>query len=511
MAIQISNGLRKKLPEDERAGIEKALFDKSGGVCFLCAQNIIEASEKLVADHHIPEAEGGETALENLNLVHEHCNSFKRNHPTVNVRPYLKLEGKIRSKGGFLKYGEAVALLDIEPKPVDLVIKGKSVEITTSDKVLRKYPVFSETNKDCTYQFCFCELPAAAIFNDEECQPRTVKVQHLWQIYSDINHNPLHEAPACRLKKKDGGLQTYELALFDGQHKALSFWVAGRETVTVKLYLDLTKEQAVRLVNSVQSKIKKLPLSPFELSAKMADEWKERAGKYETAVGTNAASEAGFLKWVESDERSRAKAALEDAILETIVQDERLDFTKLVARPGEAKEDAKLTEAAFRNKVIKPLVHMTPLTEFFTDSQKSRERELNNVVKILNILYTKAFSIVPPSPQEEIRAKRLMYQSSINFTTGMLRQLIGHRLASAAPRQLLDKEPNAEQWAIIETDVVRFLAHPVWTALFDSGAKMRAIQDALTKNQDAANAFGAVGMKLGYIVGVDTLDANWNS
>jgi hypothetical protein len=275
--------------------------------------------------------------------------------------------------------------------------------------------------------------------------------------------------------------------------------------------LDLTREQAVRLVNSVQSKIKKLPLSPFELSAKMADEWQERVGKYEAAVGTNAASEAGFLRWVDPDERTRARAALEDAILENIVQDTRLDFMKLVSKPGEAKDAVKLTEAAFRNKVLKPLVHMAALPEFFSDSQKSRERELNNVVTILNVLYTKAFAIANISPQEKIRAKRLMYQSSINFTAGLLRQLMGYRLASAPPRQLLDKEPDAAQWALIEADIARFLSHPVWTAGFDTSAKMKAVQDALSKNQDANNAFGAVGLKLGYIVGVDQLDPNWNS
>lgn len=510
MAILISNTLKKKLPENEREGFEKALFDKSGGLCFLCGQKLIEATEKLVADHDIPESASGETSLANLNLVHERCNSFKRAHPTVDVRPYLKLTEKIRLKGGFLKYDEAVSLLGVEPKPSDVVVKGKTVEITTPDGVCRKSPIFSETNKEGTFKFTFCELPVDAIFNDEECQPRTVKVQHLWQIYSDINRNPLHEAPACRLLKIEGSQQSFELSLFDGQHKALSFWVAGRDSVAVKIYLDLTKEQAVRLVNSVQSKIKKLPLSPFELSAKMADEWQERVAKYEAAVGTSEASEAGFLKWVEPDERSRAKSALEDAILENIVQDERLDFKKLVAKPGESKEPGKLTEAAFRNKVLKPLVHMSALSENFSDSQKSRERELNNVIKLLNILYSKAFGIAQPSAQDEIRIKRLIYQSAINFSAAMLRQLFGHRLASASPRQLLDKEPDAAQWVTIEEDITRYLAHPVWTASFDSGQKMKAVQDALSKNQDAAQSFGAVGLKLGYIVGVDQLDPSWN-
>lgn len=510
MAIQISTILKNKLPPTERVNIEEVLLQKSAGLCFLCGEKIIEATEKLVADHDLPESEGGATDVANLNLVHEHCNSFKRSHPTVDVRPYLKLTAKIRAKGGFLKYDEAAELLGILPKPVDLVEKQKIAEITTPDGVTHKCPIYSETNKEGTFKFCFCDLPANVIFNDDECQPRTVKVLHLWQIYSDINRNPLHEAPACRLKKIQGQQQSYQLVLFDGQHKTLSFWVAGRKSVVVKVYLDLEKEQAVRLINSIQSKIKKLPLSPFELAAKMADEWQERVAKYEDKVGTDVASEAGFLKWVNTDERTRAKSALEEAILENIAQDALLQLKQLVAKPGAIKDGGKITESAFRNKVLKPLVHMAPLSDFFIQSQKSRERERNNVVAVLNVLYTKAFGIASPSPQEEMRAKRLIYQSAINFTATMLRQIIGHRMASAAPRQLLDKEPDAAMWTTIEGDVARYLSHPVWVTPFDSGAKMKAIQDALSKNQDAAQAFGAVGLKLGYVVGVDKLDPNWN-
>lgn len=510
MPISISAALKKKLPEPERAGIEAALIDKSAGLCFLCGQKIIESTEKLVADHDIPEVDHGPTQLSNLNLVHEHCNSFKRSHPTIDVRPYLKLTEKIRAKGGFLKYDEAVSLLGIKPNPVDLIIKGKAVEITTADGTTHKHQIFTETNKEGTYKFTFIELPADAIFNDDECQPRTVKVNHLWQIYNDINRNPLHEAPACRLIKVDNSQQSYRLALFDGQHKALSFWVAGRPAVVAKVYLDLQKEQAVRLVNSVQSKIKKLPLSPFELAAKMAEEWQERVSKYESDVGTDDASEAGFLKWVEKDERSRAKSALEDAILEDISQDPTFQLPRLVAKSGGAKETGKLTEAVFRNKVLKPLVHMTALTDSFMESQKCREREHNNIVKVLNILYSKVFDVAQPSPQEEARARRLTYQSAINFTAGMLRELVGYRLASSAPRQMLDKEPDAELWTQIEADITRFLNHPVWTAALDKNSKLKAVQDAFSKNQDAVQAFGNVGLKLGYVVGIDKLNEFWD-
>ena len=92
----------------------------------------------------------------------------------------------------------------------------------------------------------------------------------------------------------------------------------GRTSVTAKVYLDMTTAQANELVNSIQAKIKKLPLSPFELAGKMADEWENKFTEYEEAVGTSAVSEAGFLAWLPQTERARGKAALQSALVQNV-------------------------------------------------------------------------------------------------------------------------------------------------------------------------------------------------
>jgi hypothetical protein len=298
MAIKISSSLLKKLPQAKQESKEdftKRLWVKSGEKCFLCGGQLLEASKEIEADHDIPEAEGGKTELSNLNLTHSNCNSFKRSHPTVDVRPYLKVLQKINSSGGFLKYDQAAALLGIIPKKTAINIEDGKAKFTLPDGAVAEGYIMEEKNKSGILKFCFIEATPEAIFNDDECQPRTIKPQHLWQLYSDVSRNPLHEQPACRIVRDDKSVNLYWLKMFDGQHKTLSFWISGRPKIAIKVYLDLTKDAAVRLVNSVQSKIKKLPLSPFELSAKMAEEWQQRIAEYEGSEGTENASEAGFI------------------------------------------------------------------------------------------------------------------------------------------------------------------------------------------------------------------------
>ena len=80
--------------------------------------------------------------------------------------------------------------------------------------------------------------------------------------------------------------------MFDGQHKTVANWLMGRDTVVAKIYLNLEEVQAIELVNSIQAKIKKLPLSAFELAAKMSDEWQTHWQRYELG-GNRARVRAG--------------------------------------------------------------------------------------------------------------------------------------------------------------------------------------------------------------------------
>lgn len=511
MAIKISKELRSKLPDSEKNEIEKLLIAKSGGSCFLCAMPINESGEDVVADHDIPEAEGGKTELKNLNLVHTSCNSFKRNHTTVDVRPFLKLERLVTKAGGFLKYNEAAQLLGFIPKSVEIIERETSVIINFADGVSLPYPVFSEKNKEGTFKYCYVELKPEYIFNDDECQPRSIKLQHLWQIYNDINRNPLHEAPACRIVRDDASVNLFKALLFDGQHKTLAFWIAGKSSIVVKVYLNLSRNAAIKLVNSVQSKIKKLPLSPFELAAKMSEEWQDRVQSYENAIPGDKTSEDGYLKWVDKDERSRAKSAFVDALFQNIIDSDHLEFKAIVLKQGQKpSSDFTINETTFKNKILKNLLHTDPLKINFTESAKLRVREKETIIELLNRFYRKAFKPgEQQTPQDIIRLERLLYQASLSYVFSTIKNVIGNWQQTTDGKELFGREITSERWEEIDAAIQRIVDHPVWTTKFEHSNKLRNIKDALSKNQNAATAFEAVRLEPGYVSGMDKLQARW--
>ena len=89
--IQISNSIKGKIKNNDnfKNNIVEILKQKSGGKCFLCKKPFNYASDLIHADHDTPEADGGETDEENLNLVHASCNKFKSANSTFQIKRFL--------------------------------------------------------------------------------------------------------------------------------------------------------------------------------------------------------------------------------------------------------------------------------------------------------------------------------------------------------------------------------------------------------------------------------------
>jgi hypothetical protein len=498
--IHISKSLIAKLPPGERADIEDALWEKSGGICFLCEEPLQRASESIEADHNVPEDEDGPTEVANLNLAHVECNRAKRNAKTVPVRPYLKLKAYVRKRGPRLKYDGLLEHFGIEPQPVVVDRVGGEAHFELPDGSTERVLVYSESNAAGTQEYCFVSLPRNAIFNDDQVQPRSIRETHVWSIYSDLQSNPLHEPPGCRLVP-DG--HSNRILMFDGQHKTVATWMMGRERIVSKVYFSLERTRANQLVNSIQSRIPKLPLSPFELAAKMEQEWRDKLDEYESQVGHDEASEAGFFKWLAANERPRGKAAFKEALIQTQLGNPDLRLRQYVRSTGEkGPADALvINEPTLKNKVLGRLINFEPSPLQGEEFAAYRATEAANVAFLLNAL-TNAV-LLPRGEEPEltaaqvVAAKRMLYQSALQYVSDLLLKAFRHVTMqdSLGAARLSD-----EQRASLESFVDRLSAHPVWTADFGKDERMTAVKNALDKNQDARRSFEAVALDLSYLV-----------
>jgi len=284
-AIASANGISKDAVED-------ILKDKSGGNCYLCDGQFNYASDDIEVDHDVPVDAGGGDALSNLNLSHAECNRFKKAQGSKDVRNLLRFKRFYNEKGGALDYTGALQFFKVTPHESVFEEKKGEAIFHYANGAKFSAPIYEGKHNGSIYKYCFVPAPIDAIFNDDECQPRLIKMNHAFSIATDLAENPLHEPPACRLQLLAGDGRCRVL-LFDGQHKALANWLRFEKSIVFKIYLNMSREQATGLINSIQSKIKKLPLTPFELAAKLSDEYSDKLARYEEMVGAEACSEDG--------------------------------------------------------------------------------------------------------------------------------------------------------------------------------------------------------------------------
>jgi len=515
MPINISKSLIAKLPKSEQKGIERALKSKSNNKCFLCEAKFNYASESIIADHDIPEVDDGPTEQKNLNLAHSKCNSMKRSNKSVEVRPYLKLQAFLASKNYLVKYGDTLEHFKIEPKSSHVEISDSKVEFQLPDNTVQTVAIFEESNEKSKFKYCFVEVPRNALINDDDVQPRNIKQNQIWALYTDIQVNPLHEPPSCRLiQDSKSASDMYKLALFDGQHKTVASWMNDRKKIVVKVYFDLTQDQANYLVNSIQAKIKKLPLSPFELSAKLADEWKSRLEDYQLAISDpKLMSEAGFIDWLPNAERKRALTAFEAALIQNLVDQDNFAFNKYVKWAGRPLTATTLiTESVLKTKILKPLLLTKPLEEPVTTGEKTRDREMRNIIFALETLVELAFDDEnqPFSDKQIERRKRMVYQASLLKISDLIRGVYGNVLVNDPNKEMSQRDLDEKQKDRIRNAIRNIVEHPVWWSDYSISPKMQAVEESLTKNQNYDRAFDNVGLRLGYAVDVDPLASDWH-
>jgi HNH endonuclease len=507
MPIVISKAFKKKIADAnsiESDKVEDRLWTKSGELCHLCDGELNRTADQIHIDHDKPENDGGSAEFDNLHLAHASCNKFKADHRSIDVRPFLKFKRFHQEHEGSLNFSEAQEYFGVKPKPVVIERKGKTATFHLPDGTKPSAAVFAENVSGKSIEYCFVDLPLTALWNDEDVQPRKIKINHLFLIASDLRTNPLHEQPTCRLIST--GAQ-WKLALFDGQHKALAKALNGNLATTYKVYLDLNREQATTLVNSIQAKIKKLPLTPFELVAKMSDELRDRFAAYESEVGTGV-SEAGFVEWTPASERTRAKSEISSAVIDEFLKSGDVQITELIQGHPDASSQLPLVrESAFQNKFLKQLLHCTPLPKQFSGEElrEARQRERVNLTRALNLFFDNAFAPTKEgaSQLQKDAAKRMTYQASLEYIAELLRKIILIRVVPTTEELAFVEKPISEkQWTQIGKDIKRLCTHPIWTAKLDASPKTRAVKDALEKNTGARQAFAAMGLTPGYCVGI---------
>ena len=519
MPYKINKRFIKELPEGEKhygtvEELGEYLYRGQSGACALCQDEMIKAAEApaeaMVVDHDLPEIRGGKIELSNIQLVHNVCNSVKSDLTTSEVKPYCRFRRHLMKLKGSPQYGDVLKHFDIKLSRTEVDIKPNTMIWVFGDKSKEhsKISIDSSVHREKTHRFTYVEIPKNTLWNDEEVQPRSIYDKQIRDIFHDLIQNPLHEPPSCRLSEKDSdGLR--KILMFDGQHKTICYWLHGNEKIVVKVYLDITRDEATYLVNSVQSKIGKLKLSVFELASKMEQEYQDKLAVYLRSCGESGTepSENGFITWTPAVDQPRTRDALKEALFISVLEHDDFHFKHFVRPSGERKkkDDIRITQIQMKKKVFNELCTQKPLEQPFTDSETLRQIEVNNIIWLTNCLVDRLADPDPAGINGELSAAQVTARTRfftgaiLKFTSGLVQQMyyyVKMRRGDRGGGMFLELDDNEKE--ILEEAIETLCSHDAWTCDWDENDEMKALKIAVDENRFVDEGYEGVAMDLAY-------------
>jgi hypothetical protein len=305
--------------------------------------------------------------------------------------------------------------------------------------------------------------------------------------------------------------------MFDGQHKTIASWMRDYEVVTIKLYLDMTAKKANELVISIQSRIKKLSLTPFESALKMSEEWQARIAVYvdDMKKTGGVATESGYIGWLPpGPQRNHGKTALKNALLQQVLDIDDFKLSVFVETPGLTTLKTGLKESMLKSRFLEKLLVTTPLDEPIERSDADRQQAVGNIVWMSNLFLDVLFDDSGGDIPEEVlkrKRERFFNQNTLEQVADLMRTIFV-RATQIEEGANLSVELSESQRAKIEEQVLRLASHPWWTAEWERDNFMRALLQANQKNQDRKKAFGGIAFDLGYALMGDeypVFDERW--
>jgi hypothetical protein len=517
MSIKISNKIKNEIIDDhEKTNLESLLIQKAAGKCFLCKGVLDSSTQDIEADHDIPVSSGGKSSLQNLNLAHLECNRFKRANPSVQVKKFLPLKKfiEINPDANYDIIGKD--FFNINPNAVVITKQSKSISFRVGTSEIKNIPVYNEPvpSRNKSIEYCFVQIPISWIFNDV-VQPRPIKSNHVFNLFQDLHMNPLHEPVGARLENVQIEGEN-KILMFDGQHKAVAKVLIDADVSTyhatqidLKLYLNLSQQEATHLVNSIQSKIIKLGLTKSEFAKKMGNEWQNAFTDYEKRCQDQniSPSENGFINDAAPEQRKRRKEALIQARLSQLIEARDIGESELKIFSLTRTEDKllEIKETTLFTKLLQKLLTVNPLNADLDNDDSIRSTERQNIRAILDVIYEELF--VESSTLTKEKISQLKSQSSLSLIVDYTKLFLASTL-------MVDKNEvffHNKVATLVERYrkfIICYKQHPIWdyANITTKTQKVERFYNYLKQNQSLVEVAKSISLTQGYCAGMEQLN-----
>ncbi|MGM0366086.1 MAG: HNH endonuclease [Actinomycetota bacterium] len=372
-----------------------------------------------------------------------------------------KLNDVLREKLGESSFGQAVQVKFNE--------RGMNLDIRLGQKE-QCLPV--SVCPSTGYHYFYIVLPARYINNDLELQPRPLEMKRMWELYRHLMLHSQLTPSICRLVDS-------RIMLFDGQHKTAAQVWAGRDEIECKVYID-PQVKVLKETNLVaHDKLRQMPFFSSVLINKWADLFSEQWQEYLDTGGMK--SEAGFVSFLVKRGRKRAEALnmVISNIYDSILEDEGNRFSKYISEYSQSA--SLLTLGKLKQSIFKKFIAKPPLKINIEESDRLREHERKNVVKLLNILAETT------TANGGHKTDNIYLNGALKAWSTLLRDTIAQILGlydDSERKKIFLRNISMEDWDIIGDKIGKLFEHRLW-----SDSSERTIESLKNSREDEVMDF----------------------
>ena len=384
------------LSKEEYTKFSTKLWQMQNSQCFICEENIdLELNETNI-DHIKPLANKGKDTEENLALTHASCNKSKQDanlHIAKSLQKLKKIQWESHGETG-----KPATLKDVLKffggSKFELRLKCQKDEIQTAfshlgeEQILKSKIFVDKLSQEKTF---FLEVPIEYLFHDGLINPRGINASISKLVKEFDKGNPQLHLCLARLNNS-------KIEIFDGQHKAVAQLLLGVRRILIRCFLSPNLDRLTETNTNAGSSLRQIAFDKSIMRQLNNTLYSERVKKYQSAHGL-AADNFGFSEQQLIDffkgDGANIRRYITDSIKYSITDSAENRLKGYIDHGGKAKE-LPISYSAFDKTLLSSFVSSkrilkTPIDFRSDQGVNPRELEIEQIVKILNILADKIY------------------------------------------------------------------------------------------------------------------------
>lgn len=480
-----------RLSPADREKLVVTLHESQSGNCFICGKPVdLGVHEGIDIDHVEPTKVGGKDGPDNFAVTHSTCNQSKQ-ASDLRVARLLKnfddLALRIEEENRAPNLGDVLGAFGGAKHDLTVDIGAASLR-TSLEAVGRpdvvEYPIYEDPL--CGFRYVFANLPIEYIHHDNLMNPRGIG-KNLRKLVEEFHKKRPQLHIALGWIEDEGRVQ---VRIFDGQHKAAAQVLLGAKSLPVRIFVDPDKDVLLTTNTHAGTTLRQVAFDKSVQRTLGSRLLADRMDRFRTDRGLDqddeSFSERELMNHFKGEPRE-VKRYVIDWVRNSVTthEDNNLrDFMDYGGRGTQLPLSYSTVEKTFYSFFIYGDLLTTPFNYRSEEGKSPRRLEIENTVRLMNLIAEKIFSggkfdttrgtrriendiqRGKDVPEPHLRAFRMAKEEVIYNWLKHVRQVVHHFLLGTGqpinPDKLFQYEVPEPCWGQVDGFLTALIHLPIW-------------------------------------------------